>query len=1000
MKKKFLRKIGIIVGFSVATYTSSYAQNVNQLISRLATEKNDSVQVHLMLQIATLEVNAKNWEKARTYAENALELSTKITYGRGRGEALLQLGEIHKKTGKLNSAINYYLQALLTYEIIGDRNKLIFTYNELGSIYQQSFLYEKAVDYYTKALELERKQQNKGGQVIFLSRIAQCYLEAGKYNEAYNYFNQALALQKKEGSVAEQIAIYKNMAIAATLAQKYSDALEANLALLSLYESQKDIENQTYTLNNIGFVYQKMGNDARAVEYFNKAFALNKQLLTQNIGNRSNASALLINMGFISTYLKDYTKAIDYYREALAIEEKEKDSDGIARVSNYLAVTYFVGGLGINECIEYATNAAKIAESIGANDILLQSYKILSEAYNKNNDPQQAQKYFKLYSNLKQELDKRELAQRESLVQSQIEIEKRENELRLLIAEKEKQELALNKSILEAEKREKELALKQKELALLKQKQELQEQTLRNQQLEKERVEQALRLAKEQLITDRKNKEILELQKNQKIQELALKQQELEKNEKEKTIRLLQADQAIKEQRLQEEKRAKNYLIGIVSLVGLSFATFLYGYIQKQKAAKILARQKREIEEANQKLQQVNELIQEQNNLLIASEEELRSNQEELQAVNENLVNTQKELVAKNEFLEKALHELEESKKQIEAQQAQLVQSEKMAALGQLIAGIAHEVNTPLGAIQASVGTIERALNNTIHKLPKLLKQLTPAEEECFFDLLERALHSKPEISSREERKKKKALIEELETAQVPQASAIADSLCDMGIYENVAAYYPLFYHDNVLETLSVANYIASQKRNSQTIKIAVEKASRIVFALKNYARFDHSNEPVQASIIDTLETVLTLYHNQLKRGVEVIKNYQEIPPIECFPDELNQVWTNIIHNAAQAMDYNGKLEITVEATEEYALVHITDTGKGIAPEIQHRIFDAFFTTKAAGEGSGLGLSIVKKIIQKHQGDIWFESVPGKTTFTVKLPFVLRKQQEPEKQLS
>lgn len=996
MKNQILRA-GFIIGLSIATQ-SLCAQNVNQLISRLATEKNDSAQVHLMLQIAALEANSQNWEKARAYAENALELSTKITYGKGRGEALLQLGQVNKRTGKLNSAINYYLQALLTYEIIGDRNKLVTAYNELGSIYQQSYLYEKAIDYYNKALELEKKQQNRGGQAIFLARIAKCHLEAGKNEEAYNYFSQVLALQKRENQASDLIVTYKNLATAATLAQKYQEALDANTSLLSLYEEQKDVENQTYTLNNIGFVYQKMGNDTKALEYFNKAFSLNKQLFAQNIGNRANASALLINMGFISTYVKDYAKAIDYYREALTIEEKEKDNNGIARVSNYLAVTYFVGGLGVNECIEYASNAAKIAESTGANDILLQSYKILSEAHNKNNDPQQSQKYFKLYSNLKQELDKRELAQKESLVQNQIEIEKRENELRLLIAEKEKQELALNKSALEAEKKEKELALKQKELALLKQKQELQEQNIRNQQLEKERVEQALRLTKEQLLTDKKNQEILELQKNKEIQELALRQQELEKKEKEKAIQLLQADQAIKEQKLNEEKKIRNYFIGILGLVGVAFAAFLYGFIQKQRAAKTLARQKKEIEDSNLKLMEVNKLIQEQNNLLTVNEEELRSKQEELQVMNDHLMDTQKQLTSKNETLTVALKELEESKKQIEAQQSQIIQSEKMAALGQLVAGIAHEVNTPLGAIQASIGTIERSLNNTIRELPKALKQLTRAEEECFFDLLERALHSKPEISSREERKKKKALAEELDNAQIPEAAAIAESLSDMGIYENVEAYYPLFYHSNVLEILAVANYMASQQRNSKTIKTAVERASKIVFALKNFARFDHSGEPTQASIPETLETALTLYHNQLKRGIDVVKNYQDIPPIECFPDELNQVWTNLIHNAAQAMDFDGKLELTVEAAGDYALVHITDSGKGIPMEIQHRIFDPFFTTKRAGEGSGLGLDIVKKIIQKHQGEISFESVPGRTTFTVKLPFVLKK--EIEKQVS
>jgi signal transduction histidine kinase len=159
------------------------------------------------------------------------------------------------------------------------------------------------------------------------------------------------------------------------------------------------------------------------------------------------------------------------------------------------------------------------------------------------------------------------------------------------------------------------------------------------------------------------------------------------------------------------------------------------------------------------------------------------------------------------------------------------------------------------------------------------------------------------------------------------------------------------------------------------------------VFALKTYARYDTTGNKVKAQIAEGIETVLTLYYNQLKRGIKVLKKYDDsLPSILCYPDELNQVWTNLIHNALQAMDYQGTLTIEVKKQDDTLLVSVIDSGKGIPPEIMPKIFQPFFTTKPAGEGSGLGLDIVKKIIEKHQGKIEVESVPGQTTFTVFLP--------------
>ncbi|MDY6992553.1 MAG: ATP-binding protein, partial [Pseudomonadota bacterium] len=332
--------------------------------------------------------------------------------------------------------------------------------------------------------------------------------------------------------------------------------------------------------------------------------------------------------------------------------------------------------------------------------------------------------------------------------------------------------------------------------------------------------------------------------------------------------------------------------------------------------------------------------------------------------------------------------ELSETLEHLKATQQELIQSEKMAALGQLIAGIAHEVNTPIGAIRASIGNIIDALKHSLFHLPQVLQQLPLEQQQLFFTLIEKTFESRPQLSSREERKYKRALISELEDQDFENAEEIADNLVDMGIYQDICSFTPLFKTPQSTMSLQVAYELSTLKTNSQNIEMAVDRASKIVFALKSYAHQDRSGQKVKANLLEGLKVVLTLYHNQLKQNITLVTNYQQIPEFLCYPDELNQVWTNLIHNALQAMNNQGTLEINVFQEGQRAVIQITDSGCGIAPEIQGRIFEPFFTTKGAGEGSGLGLDIVQKIIHKHQGSIEVDSQPGKTTFTVFLPII------------
>lgn len=338
------------------------------------------------------------------------------------------------------------------------------------------------------------------------------------------------------------------------------------------------------------------------------------------------------------------------------------------------------------------------------------------------------------------------------------------------------------------------------------------------------------------------------------------------------------------------------------------------------------------------------------------------------------------ELVNQKENLEALLDNLTQT-------QEQLVQSEKMAALGQLIAGVAHEINTPLGAIKASVGNLSDSLDSALRDLPELFQNQSENNLKLFLMVFKLSRTQKTELTSREKREHKRRIRDELANNQIPSSDLLADVLVYLDIYEGYEEHMHLLKQPDALTVLRNARDFISLLKNTKTISIAADKASKVVFALKKYAHRDSLGEKVPTDIIDGIETVLTLYDNQLKQGIIVEKHFKDLPMAMCYQDEINQVWTNLIQNSIQAMGTQGRLIISANSDEKNIFVGVKDTGEGISPDIIDKIFEPFFTTKKQGEGSGLGLDIVRKIIDKHRGSIDVTSEPGKGThFIVSLP--------------
>jgi two-component system, NtrC family, sensor kinase len=271
---------------------------------------------------------------------------------------------------------------------------------------------------------------------------------------------------------------------------------------------------------------------------------------------------------------------------------------------------------------------------------------------------------------------------------------------------------------------------------------------------------------------------------------------------------------------------------------------------------------------------------------------------------------------------------LQQAFEELKRTQEQLVQSEKMASIGQLAAGVAHEINNPIGYLHSNLGTLGQYVEDVYRVVAAY----------------EAALSALTDPHSR---------------AAIEQAKKAAD-------------------FQFVLEDIP--------KLLAESLE-GIQRVRKIVQDLKDFAHAGESEDWQWVDLRHSLSRTLNIVHNELKYKAEVLQSYDDIPEIRCLPGQLNQVFMNLLVNAAHAIDTKGQVRVNIRQKNESVLVEISDTGCGIPPEVIGRIFEPFFTTKPVGKGTGLGLSISYGIVKKHGGRIELDSEVGRgTTFRIVLP--------------
>lgn len=404
-------------------------------------------------------------------------------------------------------------------------------------------------------------------------------------------------------------------------------------------------------------------------------------------------------------------------------------------------------------------------------------------------------------------------------------------------------------------------------------------------------------------------------------------EQEEEINNRNQVLDLIQKEIDNQQEKIEEQKSQLTAYASLVERqkfvrnVIIVFCALILGMIA------LLHRGYRIKKNANRKLERMNSEIIKQKKEIEEKNEELQAKNEEIVAQSEELKQANEEILSTNEALQNQKSELQFTLENLKMTQDQLVQSEKLASVGQLTAGIAHELNNPVNFISGNVNPLKRDLDD-------IFRLLSMYEE-------------------------------------IINNNKLSEEFTDV---------------NELKENLDFEFLTKEIKSLLEGISEGAQRSSEIVKGLRSFSRIDE-DKFTMADIHDGIDSTLILLYNRTKNRIKIHKNYGDLPSIECLPSKLNQVFMNILTNSIQAIEDKGDIYIDTISSGIGVKIIFKDTGVGMTPEVKKKIFEPFYTTKDVGSGTGLGLAISYGIIEQHRGNIDVISEPGKgTEFIISLP--------------
>jgi signal transduction histidine kinase len=321
-------------------------------------------------------------------------------------------------------------------------------------------------------------------------------------------------------------------------------------------------------------------------------------------------------------------------------------------------------------------------------------------------------------------------------------------------------------------------------------------------------------------------------------------------------------------------------------------------------------------------------------------------------------------------------------------------QRSALITLGTLAAGLAHEINNPASAATRAVDSLDTTCQELLSSLVRLAHDDISAAQFAALDALRREIEplaTEPDPLVRADREEVLSLW--LTRHGIEHEWTIAPPLAAAGVDLDWCTRAAVLLDGSALEpglewvasTFSVATLLSE-------VKEATRRISELVAAVRSYSQLDRASMQ-QIDLTDGLESTLVMLGHKLRDGVTIVREYSaDVPRIEAYAGELNQVWTNLIDNAVDAMDGAGTLRVTTRVEEDIAVIEIADSGPGMSPQVAARAFEAFYTTKDVGKGSGLGLDIARRIVEeRHAGTITIDSRPGETLLRVRIPIRLHQ---------